>query len=241
MTSPAAPPLRFSLWCMALLAGSAFAEDQNGARVDRYVLFGFGPFAGRQENGSWQSVKQFAEGTQVRSLEVPVVWGAPRAKLIEVTKSPGKVVLVGLGEGGSSYEVETVGFNERGNIRDEAGAQPSEPTIAKDGAARLEVNGPAQQLAEKLSTAGFPARTSKDAGRFLCNEMLYELLRTQSENSNVAAVYFIHVPVLGNQISRDGGRVPVNHEYCADFGRALVAALRELHPLVEGAAAASAR
>jgi pyroglutamyl-peptidase len=239
MTLTATSPLRLSLCWAALVAGSAFAEDQTAARVDRYVLFGFGPFAGRNENGSWQSAKQFAEGTQVRSLEVPVVWGAPRNKLVEVTKASGKVVLVGLGEGGGSYEVETVGFNERGNIHDEAGAPPAEQKIARDGEARLELNGPAQQLAEKLSAAGFPARTSKDAGRFLCNEMLYELLRMQRENPNVAAVYFIHVPVLGNQISRDGGKVPVNHAYCADFGRALVAALRELHPLVESATASA--
>ena len=228
-------PFQISLCCAALFAGRAFAGAEAAARVDRYALFGFGPFAGRQENASWQSVKAFAEGTQVRSFLVPVIWGAPRTKLVEMMNGTGKTVLVGLGEGGSSYEVETVGFNERGNIRDEAGRQPSDHIIAEGGEVRLELKGSAQQLAEKLTTRGFPARTSRDAGRFLCNEMLYELLRMQHENPNVAAVYFIHVPVLGTEVSREGEKVASTHEHCAAFGKALVAALQELHPLVESA------
>jgi pyroglutamyl-peptidase len=239
MSLAARSPLVLSLCWSALLAVGAFGEDQVvPPRADRYVLFGFGPFAGRQENGSWQSVKQFSEGSQIRAFEVPVVWGAPRKKLLEVTKESAKTVLVGLGEGGNSYEVETIGFNERGNIRDESGAHPSEHSIVPDGDRQLAVTGPAQHLADKLTAAGFPARTSKDAGRFLCNEMLYEMLRLKRENPNVVAAYFIHVPVLGGQITRNGEIAPVNHDYCTKFGRALVAALSELHPLVEATASA---
>ena len=150
--------IQFSLCWTALLAGSALGEDRLPEAVDRYVLFGFGPFAGRQENGSWQSLKQFAEGTRVRSVEIPVVWGTPRTKLMEATKGAGKVVLVGLGEGGSSYEVETIAFNERGNISDESGKYPSEQTIAREGETRLEAKGQAEQLVEKLGAKGFPAQ-----------------------------------------------------------------------------------
>lgn len=224
---------RLTLCCAALLTGYAAAVEAPHTTVDRYMLFGFGPFSGRGENGSWQSLKQFSEGTQVRSHEVPVIWGAPRTKLMELTKAEGKVVLVALGEGTSTYEVETVGFNERGDIRDEAGEHPTNNAIRAGGASRLEVTAPAAALAEKLNARGFPARTSKDAGRFLCNEMLYELLQLQQENPAVAAVYFIHVPILGAETDRGAERIRVTHEYCASFGQALVATLRELHPLVE--------
>ena len=229
MTSPG--PLCLAICCASF--ATAFAGTP-GAMVDRYVLFGFGPFAGRQENGSWQSVKQFAaSGEQARSVEVPVVWGAPRKKILEALSGPDKVVLVGLGEGGSAYEVETVAFNERGEIRDETGNQPAEKKILPGGDARLESYSRAEDLAGKLQAAGFPARISKDAGRFLCNEMLYELARIQRDDPRVAAAYFIHVPVLGSRVSRGTEQVQVDHEYCAAFGKALMAALRELHPLAE--------
>jgi pyroglutamyl-peptidase len=233
MINAARTKIPLSLCCAALFAGIAAGEEPVASPVDRYVFLGFGPFAGRQENASWQSLKQFSSGTQISAFELPVVWGAPRPKLLELTREPGRVVLVGLGEGTSSYEVETAGFNQRGNIRDESGATPSEQAILPRGEERLEVSGPTQQLAAKLTASGFPAHTSKDAGRFLCNEMLYELLRLKGENPNVAAVYFIHVPVLGSQLRRGEEKITVDHDYCAAFGRTLVAALRELHPLVE--------
>ena len=239
----AATTLRLSLCtAAALFAGAAWADEgaaAGGAPVDRYVFFGFGPFAGRQENASWQSVKQFADGVQVQAMEVPVVWGAPRAKLLEAGKLDGRVVLVALGEGKNSYEVETVGFNERTAIRDESGKQPAEQTIVPGGEGRLELQGPAAKIAEKMTATGFPAHVSKDAGRFLCNEMLYELLRAQRENPKIAAVYFIHVPVLGSTLLRDGKGVTVTPEYCGEFGRALLSAVRELHPMAESATAAA--
>jgi pyrrolidone-carboxylate peptidase len=151
--------------CFATILGAS-AEDL-AAHVERYVFFGFGPFAGRNENGSWQSVKQFGNGTQIRSIEVPVVWGSPRQKVADAVNGSGRLVLVGLGEGGGSYEVETVAFNERGNIRDESGNSPADKAIVAGGDARVEVSGRAKELATKLNAAGFPTRTSKDAGRFI--------------------------------------------------------------------------
>jgi pyroglutamyl-peptidase len=237
--TPTAPSLLYlSLYWAALVAGSARADAQ-AHDVNRYVLFGFGPFDGRKENGSWQSVKQFNDGAQVHSIEVPVVWTAPRRKLLQAGNDAEKVVLVGLGEGGGGYEIETIAFNERSDSADESGIHPADRRIDADGADKLESSAPSAQLAEKLSAAGFPTQISKDAGRFLCNEMLYELLRLQRENTKIAAVYFIHVPVIGREIIRHGEKAVVDHALCAEFGRALVGSLRELHPLIPSVTASA--
>jgi pyroglutamyl-peptidase len=199
--------------------------------VDTVLLFGFGPFAGRAENASWLEVRQFSGAGRVRSVELPVVWGAPWPVLGASVKGAGRVLLVGLGEGSDRFNVETVAYNERGKIHDEEKNLPAVSKVQADGPNVRRLAGPAAALAEKLSHRGFPAQVSENAGRFLCNEMLYDLLRLQEQDPQVEGVFFIHVPVLNRKFSRDGKMVTMDREQCAAFGLALAQSLRELYPL----------
>jgi pyroglutamyl-peptidase len=213
-----------------LLAGDAPAEPPA---VDRILLFGFGPFAGRAENASWLSVRQFSDGGEgVHSAMVPVVWGAPQSALEEATRGPGRVLIVALGEGNDRYQVETVGFNERGEYRDEAGKEPADVKVDDAGPGKILLDGPAVALAGGLGKRGFPAVVSQDAGRFLCNEMLYDLLELKAkEPRKVVGIFFVHVPILDTKFERGGEKVLNDKANCAAFGKALTASLEELYSL----------
>ncbi len=227
----------FGLLALTVLACAArlCAGDAPAAppAVDRILLFGFGPFAGRAENASWLSVRQFSDGSAgVRSAVVPVVWGAPQAALDEAAKGPGRVLIVALGEGNDRYQVETVGYNERGGYRDEAGKAPADTKVDDAGPGKILLDGPAAALAGSLGKRGFPAVVSQDAGRFLCNEMLYDLLELKAkEPQKVVGIFFIHVPILDTPFDRDGEKVVNDKANCAAFGKALMASLEELYSL----------
>jgi pyroglutamyl-peptidase len=215
---------------------SALATEP-APKVDAILLFGFGPFAGRAENASWLSVMQFSGGGNVHSAEVPVVWGAPADALRAEVKGARRVLVVALGEGSDRIQVETLAHNERGEYHDEAKNLPADPKVDPASAGVLRLTGPADTLAKKLTQAGFPAETSQDAGRFLCNEMLYDLIELKQSNPQVVDVFFIHVPVLNQPFERNGERVPADKDFCTRFGRALVKSLNELYPFAAGSAA----
>jgi pyroglutamyl-peptidase len=201
-------------------------------KVARIVLFGFAPFGGRAENASWQVARQFADGDAIRSYEVPVVWAEPGKKLAEVVTGEGPWLLVGLGEGTSRFSVELVGRNERRPYSDEAGRKPQEKLIADGAPEQIPVDGMAREIAVELKARGFPTGTSTDAGGYLCNEMLYELLRLRESNPAVAGAFFIHVPIFNREIDGPEGRVTMNQEYCDRFGRELIEILRGHFDLV---------
>jgi pyroglutamyl-peptidase len=212
---------------LALAAGSA-------QEVDTVLLFGFGPFAGRSENASWLSVKQFSGAGRVHSAEVPVVWGAPAEALNAALKGAKRVLIVALGEGSDRFQVETVAHNDRGRYQDEASNLPQEAKVEPASPDILLLAGPADKLAHRLAGQGIPAQVSRDAGRFLCNEMLYDLIRLKESNPQIVGVFFVHVPVLNAPFDLNGVKVPADREFCARFGRALVESLNELYPLAAG-------
>jgi pyroglutamyl-peptidase len=227
------PRAPFALLATIILICAVRLSAADAPALDRIVLFGFGPFAGRAENASWLSVRQFSDGgANVRSAMVPVVWGAPQTALAEAIRGPGRVLIVALGEGDDKYQVETVGYNERGGYRDEAGKAPADVKIDDAGPGKILLDGPATELAASLGRRGFPAVVSKDAGRFLCNEMLYDLLELKAkEPTKVVGIFFVHVPILDTPFDRAGEKVLNDKANCAAFGKALATSLEELYSL----------
>lgn len=218
--------------CIVLVRAMC-AAPETISPVAQVFYLGFGPFAGRTENASWQSVAQFAERKDVEAIHVPVVWGEPRRVLAELEKKiTGPCVFVALGEGTPRYHVELVAFNQRASVNDEAKAKPPQVEIETGGPSQRLTLGPAEQLAAELVRRGHPARVSKDAGRFLCNEMLYELLRLQERDSRVKGAFFIHVPVLGQKVKTPAGQIVADKAFCAKFGADLDAVMTMFFPRV---------
>jgi pyroglutamyl-peptidase len=88
-------------------------------------------------------------------------------------------------------------------------------------------------LADRLTKLGYPTKSSTEAGQYLCEEMLYQLLHFQKENQSknstkLESVFFVHVPILGHLLEIDGKQKAVDQSYLLGFGEALVATLGEM-------------
>lgn len=207
------------------------ATEPNPALAPQLVVSGFEPFGGRVENASWVLACVLAAdgGSRVRAVQIPVLWGAPMKAIETQTSLPDQ--WIAFGEGTRTFQIEVTADNQRGNYHDNHRALPSAPLIVPQGSARLDNLIQAQALAEALTQKGFPTQVSRDAGAYLCEEMLYSLLEVQQRHpEKLRSVLFIHVPVIGKIIKGAQGQKTINEQTLRDFGRALLNSLQEADP-----------
>ncbi len=224
------------------LAGSILpAQTAPAAPPPDIVVSGFEAFGGRSENASWVLAEEIAKAfpKEVRAVQVPVVWGAPQTA-IDGTK-PLPQVWIAFGEGTSELQIETLAHNVRGRYPDNHGTKPATPDIVKDSAAELHQTAKVEGLAEALTQAGFPTHVSQNAGRYICEEMLYSLLHAQKQHPDaLRLVLFIHVPPLTPAVkgtAAKGGatatKPKVDAAWLQAFGRQLFTSLRQQGLLAE--------
>jgi pyroglutamyl-peptidase len=161
----------------------------------RLMLVGFGPYRGRQVNGSESLVRALAATPpaceQVLTMVVPVAWGAIEELVVpELLRFRPNLVL-GLGEGGKEHvALERTARNVRSG-QDERGATPPNRWIEMDGPdvlySRLTFQSPRPRKRQ-----GMPVVFSADAGEYLCNNALYRFLDSPAKGAG-----FVHVPPQG--------------------------------------------
>ena len=99
---------------------------------------------------------------------LPVDYRKADAALRRLLKTkPSAVVMLGLGAGRTSIDIELVARN-----LDDAGTRVRKP-IEPGGPERRTSTLPIGHLLDRLRAAGLPARPSPDAGTFLCNHVFY--------------------------------------------------------------------
>ncbi len=209
---------------MALMLCNVAPAQTPQARV---VVSGFEPFGGRTLNASWVLAGEIKkQNPGVKLVQVPVVWGAPLKAIRSVKPAP--EVWIAFGEGTREFQIELLGHNKRGQHPDNNGAQPAAPDIVADAPAVLENGISADALASALTSKGFPTLVSRNAGSYLCEEMLYSLLYAKQQSAGIMkVVMFVHVPTLESEIGRAGGQ-KVDPAYLAGFGRQLFVELAKL-------------
>ena len=169
----------------------------------RILYTGFSPFGGESINPSFEALKLLPEkiaGAEVVIREIPTEFGrGPEAVLKAVKElSPDAVICVGQAGGRASVTPEYIGINCRNaRIPDNAGQKPEFERIRPEGPDGIFSRLPVALIAEKCREKGIPAAVSYSAGTYVCNDLMYALLRTY-ENTAVRAG-FIHVPCLPEQ------------------------------------------
>ncbi|MEM7697135.1 MAG: hypothetical protein AAF236_01880 [Verrucomicrobiota bacterium] len=213
----------------SVLAGPLQGADQ----LEPIIVSGFEPFGGRNVNASYETAKAIAAAHPDRELtllEVPVIWGAPEKVLSEQSETPWKLWLA-FGEGKNrAFWIETVADNQRGRGRDNAGEQAADPLIRNGAAKRLKSDFPVGKLISALQDRGVPARSSKEAGNYLCEEMLFNLLQAEVDAGEEAerVVLFIHTPVTGGKvILPDGTETSMGPEVMELFAEHILDAVAE--------------
>lgn len=177
------------------------------------LLTGFEPFEQEPINPSWEAVRAL-DGERVGDAvivarQLPCVFGKAidaMAALVE-SLSPDVVIAVGQAGGRTEMSIERVAINvDDARIADNAGAQPIDTTIARDGPAAYFSTLPIKAIVRDMRAAGVPAMVSQTAGTFVCNHVFYGLMHALAQRqSSATRGGFIHIPYLPEQAARHPG------------------------------------
>jgi pyroglutamyl-peptidase len=174
----------------------------------RILVTGFGPFPGVPFNASSVLVEQLAE-TEPRSVPramifsaiLPSDWNlaADLSRRLVTRFEPDVILHFGVSRRCTGFEVETQARNLVSPFLDHAGRAPVGRTVRRGAPPMLKATLPAPLLVQRLRLAGLPAVLSSDAGRYLCNAVLYETLLHIRDRKPAPLVGFIHIPALPSE------------------------------------------
>ncbi len=174
----------------------------------RILVTGFGPFPGVPFNASSSLVDHLAEtGTRsvpratLFSATLPTDWrnAALQSRSLVERFDPHVVLHFGVSRRCTGFEVETQARNLASPFLDHAGRAPLGRTIRRSAPPLLKTTLPAPLIVQRLRLAGLPAVLSADAGRYLCNAVLYETLLHTKDRKPAPLVGFIHMPALPSE------------------------------------------
>ncbi|MBE7017139.1 MAG: pyroglutamyl-peptidase I [Ruminococcaceae bacterium] len=172
----------------------------------RVLVTGFDSFGGESINPSWEAVKRLPDeilGAEIIKKQLPTEFIAGERELLSALKSaePSIVICAGQAAGRSAVSIERVAINLRdASIADNALFTPVDEAVSPEGEAAYFVTLPVKAALAALKEAGIPAELSLSAGSFVCNDILYTLLRS-TEGTGIAAG-FVHVPLCPAQAEK---------------------------------------
>ena len=181
--------------------------------ASRVLLTGFEPFGGEPLNPSERLARELGgteplPGVRLFSAILPVdrVAFAPALRAALEAHRPDVVLALGQATGRPRVHLEARARNAidfRGE-RDNGGHAASGEALVPGAPASLPATLPVAELAGRLASEGHPVEVSDDAGRHLCNALLYELLH---RHPGLPAA-FVHVPLMPEQAERRGRGEP---------------------------------
>lgn len=176
----------------------------RGANEKKRVLItAFMPFGGDSLNPTETALAMLPGtigGATLEKLLLPVEFkrAAELAAKGFERLSPAAVIMLGQAGGRKAVTPELYAKNVMdARIPDNAGYKPEGIPIAPDGAERLSSTLPVNGIVEAIRSAGIPAEVSQDAGTYVCNALMYSMLRL-TEGKLPAG--FIHVPFIREQV-----------------------------------------
>ncbi|MFT7463224.1 MAG: pyroglutamyl-peptidase [Pseudohongiellaceae bacterium] len=174
----------------------------------RVLLTGFEPFGGEPINPSWELVRTVAaeapphDDLLLFSACLPVDQARYRAALAQAVEQhrPHVVLAIGQATGRPTIQLERVAHNrlEYKGAMDNGGHVIDGRTLHGDAAETLDANLPLAALCAQLQSGGHGVTVSADAGRYLCNAVLFELRHVHCD----LPAAFIHIPLLPEQATR---------------------------------------
>lgn len=184
------------------------------AKAPRVLVAGFEPFENDAVNPAWEIARALdgwaCEGAVVRAVQLPCVFGrAIDALDAALTGPPLQLVLcVGAAGGRTEISMERAALNiDDARIPDNAGQQPIDLPVVKDGPAAYFSTLPIKAMVRDMRAAGLPAAVSNSAGTFVCNHIFYALMHRLATRPALAHTRggFVHVPYLPEQAASKPG------------------------------------
>ena len=196
----------------------------------KILITGFDPFGGESVNPAYEAVKRLPdiiEGAELVRMEVPTVYGEASRITCEAMdkRQPAAVLCVGQAGGRGAITPERIAINcMDARIPDNAGRHPVDAPCEPGGPDGVFSTLPIRQICEKIREAGLPADISNTAGTFVCNELMYRVLRHAGRMDPAIPAGFIHVPFLPEQLTGRNANAPALP--LDDIVRALAIAVR---------------
>ncbi len=185
----------------------------------RILVTGFGPFPGVPFNASSALAEYLAASpprsvpsAMIRAAILPTDWrrAAILSRRLAERFDPDVIIHFGVSRRCTGFEVETQARNLASPFVDQGGRAPVGRTVRRGTPPTLKTNLPATTLVQRLRLAGLPAILSADAGRYICNAVLYETLLDRQHRTPARLTGFIHIPALppepGNGASGDAAK-----------------------------------
>lgn len=168
----------------------------------RLLVTGFPPFAGRPVNPSGLLVEAVRSGAfSVAGVEVvaellPVAYQGVEDEFFRLLECHFPDVVLAFGVGGQvcGFRLEQRGVNrDDAELPDNVGEIRRGTAIRAAGPAELRVAIDVPGLVGALRAAGLPAEAGDDAGRFVCNHLLFSALDALSRRPAPPAFLFTHL------------------------------------------------
>ncbi len=179
----------------------------------RVLIAGFGPFPGAPINPSARLVKALARSRR------PALAGIERATHVFATvyaavdrdlpklfaAKPDILLIFGLAGRRRQLCVETRARNAVSVLfPDASGHRPKSGVIAAGEPQSRRGNAPFMRLLSAVRPSAFPARLSRDAGRYLCNYAYWQALQRSRDGAPLVA--FVHIPPVRLAPRRQPGK-----------------------------------
>ena len=196
----------------------------------KILVTGFDPFGGESINPSWEAVKALPdaiENVEIVKLLLPTEFANSEKVLLAamVEHAPDAVICCGQAAGRGAVSFERIAINLRdASIADNAGFKPADEPVKAGEREAYFVTLPVKAMAEAVKRAGFPSEVSLSAGAFVCNNVLYALLRETFGTATIGG--FVHLPLSPQQA--EGKNPPLPSMAIEDMTKALEEAIRVL-------------
>ncbi|MBR5491111.1 MAG: pyroglutamyl-peptidase I [Oscillospiraceae bacterium] len=196
----------------------------------KILVTGFDPFGGESINPSWEAVKALPdtiENMEIIKLLLPTEFVNSEKVLLAAMAehAPDAVICCGQAAGRKAVSFERLAINLRdASIADNAGYKPTDEAVKAGEREAYFVTAPVKAMAEAVKSAGIASELSLSAGAFVCNNVLYALLRETFGTETIGG--FVHLPLSPQQA--EGKNPPLPFMEPEDMTRALEEAIRVL-------------
>ncbi len=192
------------------------------------LVTAFDPFGGESINPAREAAAALPEqigGAKIVTLWIPTVFGKGADQVAAAMDQlhPDAVVSLGQAGGRKAVTPERIAINLMdARIPDNEGQQPAEQPIEPGGPDGCFSTLPVSAMAQAIREAGLPGEVSNTAGTFVCNQVMYRVLRHAAKTMPDTRCGFIHVPYLPEQAEGKPGTPSLS---LPEIVRALTAAL----------------
>jgi pyroglutamyl-peptidase len=178
------------------------------------LVTGFEPFGGETINSSWEAARRLdgwrcGERVAVARL-LPCAYDAAVAEFVRAFEAlrPEAALMTGQAARRGQIHVERIARNiDNALAPDNRGVWRTGVASVADAPERLEATAPASAVARALRQAGFDARTSTNAGGYVCNHLYYGALSYLRAEAPATRAIFLHLPATPEQTpARAAGR-----------------------------------